>query len=134
MRPAAPSSPRFKPSIFRDRFQAWALRQRVWVDRSVQGVLVGRVVLYWFAAILYIGVGSACFQYNQNPDWTLTKHFQALFQQAWPWLPTTIMVLPLVIYDVVRLSNLFAGPVYRLRNHFENLRRDIAARDFSFVR
>ena len=109
-----------------------ALRQRVWVDRSVQGVLVGRVILYWFCALLYVGLGSACFQYNQNPEWTLAKHAQVLFGQVWPWLPTAFILLPLAIYDVVRLSNLFAGPVYRLRQHFASLRQDIACAPLVF--
>ena len=108
-----------------------ALRQQVWVDRSVQGVLVGRVILYWVYALLYVGIGSACFQYNQNPDWTLVKHSQVLFGQIWPWLPTAIFLLPLAIYDVVRLSNMFAGPVYRLRKHFAALRNDIACAPFT---
>jgi hypothetical protein len=109
-----------------------ALRQQVWVDRSVQGVLVGRVILYWVCALLYVGLGSACFQYNQNPDWTLAKHAQVLFGQMWPWLPTVIILLPLAVYDVVRLSNLFAGPVCRLRKHFAALREDIACAPLVF--
>ena len=108
-----------------------ASRQQVWVDRSVQGVLVGRVILYWVAALLYVGIGSACYQYNQNPDWTLAKHGQVLFGQIWPWLPTAIFLLPLAIYDVIRLSNLFAGPVYRMRKHFVALRNDIACAPFT---
>ncbi|MDX1928448.1 MAG: hypothetical protein SFV81_18105 [Pirellulaceae bacterium] len=102
------------------------------MDRSVQGVLVGRVILYWVCALLYVGLGSACFQYNQNPDWTLAKHAQVLFGQVWPWLPTAIILLPLAIYDVVRLSNLFAGPVCRLRKHFAALREDIACAPLVF--
>ena len=109
-----------------------ALRQQVWVDRSVQGVLVGRVILYWVCALLYVGIGSACFQFNQNPEWTLAKHAQVLFGQVWPWLPTAIILLPLAIYDVVRLSNLFAGPVCRLRKHFAALREDIACAQLTF--
>ncbi len=109
-----------------------ALRQQVWVDQSVQGVLVGRVVLYWFCAILYVGIGSACFQYNQNPEWTLAKHAFVLFDQMWPWLPTVVLVLPLAIYDVVRVSNLFVGPIYHLRKHFGALRQDIACAPLTF--
>lgn len=109
-----------------------ALRQQVWVDRSVQGVLVGRVLLYWLCAILYVGIGSACFQYNQNPEWTLTKHAVVLFSQMWPWIPTVVLILPLAIYDVVRLSNLFVGPIYRLRKHFAALRQDIACAPLTF--
>lgn len=109
-----------------------AQRQQVWVDRSVQGVLVGRVILYWFCAVLYVGLGSACFQYYQNPELTVATHFRRLFGQMWPWLPSAIMLLPLAIYDVVRLSNMFAGPVCRLRKHFAALRKDIACAQLVF--
>jgi hypothetical protein len=50
----------------------------------------------------------------------------------WPWLPTAIILLPLAIYDVVRLSNMFAGPVFRLRKHFAALRQDIACAPLTF--
>jgi hypothetical protein len=109
-----------------------ALRQQVWVDRSVQGVLTGRVVLYWLAGVLYVFVGIACFQYHQNPSWSIKEHATELFRQLWPWIPTTVLLLPLAIYDVVRLSNLFVGPIYRLRLHFEALRNDIACPPLGF--
>jgi len=50
----------------------------------------------------------------------------------WPWLPTAVLVLPLAIYDFARLSNLFVGPVYRLRKHFGALRQDIACAPLTF--
>ncbi len=108
------------------------LREKVWVDRNVQGVLIGRVVLYWISALLYAGLGSACFQYYQHPDWTLLSHAMALFNQFWPWLPSAILCLPLVIFDVVRLSNSFAGPIYRLRKHLDELNDDPSCRPLSF--
>jgi hypothetical protein len=109
-----------------------ALRQQVWIDKSVQGVLVGRVVLYWLCGVLYVGVGSACFQYYQNPDSSLLDHMTVLFHQIWPWLPTAILVLPLAIYDVVRLSNMFVGPIYRLRKHFSLLHSDMNSTPLNF--
>lgn len=109
-----------------------ALRQQVWVDRSVQGVLVGRVILYWGCAMLYVGISSICFQYNQNPEWTFAKHVQVLYDQVWPWLPSAVFLLPLAIYDVVRMSNLFAGPVFHLRKHFAAMRQDIACAPLVF--
>ncbi len=100
------------------------LREKVWVDRNVQGVLLGRVVLYWISALLYVGLGAACFQYYQHPDWTLLSHAKLLFSQFWPWLPSAIFFLPLVMFDVVRLSNRFAGPIYGLRKHLDELNDD----------
>jgi len=109
-----------------------ALRQQVWIDRSVQGVLVGRVILYWGFAMLYVGMSSVCFHYNQNPDWTVAKHAEVLFGQMWPWLPSAVFLLPLAIYDVVRMSNLFAGPVFRIRKHFAAMQQDIACAPLVF--
>lgn len=97
------------------------LRQKVWIDSHVQGVLIGRILLYWACGVLYVGLGSACFQYNQHPDWPVTQHAAVLFSQFWPWLPSAVLCLPLIVFDVIRLSNLFVGPIYRLRQHLTEL-------------
>ncbi len=101
-----------------------ALRQKVWIDGEVQGVLVGRVLIYWAFAMLYVGLGTICFQYYANPEWSVQQHASFLFSQFWPWIPSAILCLPLVVFDVIRLSNLFVGPVYRLRNHLLELNAD----------
>lgn len=108
------------------------LRQQVWVDRSVQGVLIGRIVLYWFVGIAYLGLGSACYQYYQHPNFSFGKHASVLFNQFWPWMPSLILFLPLVIFDIARLSNLFAGPIYRLRVHLAELNEDPTCRPLKF--
>lgn len=97
------------------------LRQKLWVDTNVQGVLIGRIVLYWVCALLYVTLGTACFQYYQHPNWTATRHLQSLFSQFWPWIPSAVLCLPLVIFDVIRLSNAFVGPIFRLRQHLNEL-------------
>lgn len=97
------------------------MRQKVWIDRHVQGVLVGRILLYWFGMLLYFGLSIVCYQWWQFPEWTIAEHGQALFEQVWPSLPSLILILPLVVFDVVRLSHRFVGPVYRLREHLTKL-------------
>ena len=99
-------------------------RQRVWIDRHVQGVLVGRVVLYWACGLVYLALGSACFQFWRFPDWTMGQHAQELLSQFGPWIPSLVLVMPLVIFDVLRLSHLFTGPIYRLRRHLQLLSSD----------
>lgn len=97
------------------------LRQRFWIDSNVQGVLIGRFVIYWAVGVLYLALGNLGFQYNQNPEYSFERHFAELFGQVWPWIPSLILFLPLVLFDVIRLSNLFVGPIYRLRNHLTKL-------------
>lgn len=100
------------------------MRQQVWIDRHVQGVLVGRVLLYWSGILIYFGLSIGCFHWWQNPEWTLSEHLGAMLEQVLPCLPTLLLLLPLVIFDIVRLSNRFAGPVYRLRKHLNDLSQD----------
>jgi hypothetical protein len=108
------------------------LRQTVWVDSNVQGALIGRIVLYWVSGLLYVTLGSTCFQYYQHPDWTAGEHAAALFSQFWPWIPSAVLCLPLVVFDVVRLSNLFVGPIYRLRQHLLDICEDPSCRALQF--
>lgn len=100
------------------------LRQKLLIDVDVQGALIGRVLIYWAVGLIYVALGSVCFQYYQEPEWTLSEHAQRLLSDFWPWLPSALLFLPLVIYDVVRLSNRFAGPIFRLRRHLGLLNKD----------
>ncbi|MCA9179800.1 MAG: hypothetical protein KDA51_00065, partial [Planctomycetales bacterium] len=97
-----------------------------------QGVLIGRVVLYWISGLLYLGVGCALSLYFQHPERALSEHFIEFIDVSWPWVPTAVCVLPLVMFDIVRLSNLFVGPVYRLRMHLSRLIQDPEVRPLSF--
>lgn len=108
------------------------LRQKVWIDRQVQGVLIQRVILYWLCGLVYIGLSTACYQYYQNPDWSFGEHISALFSQFGPWLPSFVLLLPLVIFDVVRLSNQFVGPIYRLKSHLNAITENANCRPMTF--
>lgn len=108
------------------------LRQRMWIDNRVQGVLVGRILIYWAAALTYFGLGSTVFQFYQHPEWTFAEHMVGAFSSIWPLLPSIILFLPLIIFDIVRLSNLFVGPIYRLRAHLIELTADPNCRPLNF--
>ncbi|MBX3423033.1 MAG: hypothetical protein KF752_15870 [Pirellulaceae bacterium] len=98
-----------------------AYRRILWIDNRVQGVLVGRVLIYWFATTLYFGVAIAVSQYFDHPDWSYVQHLGAWVSSVGVWLPSVVLLLPLVLFDVVRLSNQFVGPVYRLRQQLTRL-------------
>lgn len=98
-----------------------AFRRKIWIDSRVQGALIGRAVLYWFAVTLYFGVAFAVSIYCDNPQWTFQKQFAAWFSMIGPWLPSALLILPLVLYDIVRLSHQFVGPVHRARMQLERM-------------
>ncbi|MDG2383614.1 MAG: hypothetical protein P8N76_18220 [Pirellulaceae bacterium] len=94
-------------------------RRQIMIDQSVQGALTARVAVYW----------------------ALSMCFTLLFASSWAvWQPaaahTTILgmpvstlvgiggsliVLPIAIVDMIRISNRFVGPVHSLRNQMKRL-------------
>lgn len=108
------------------------MRQKIFIDRGVQGVLVGRIMLYWSALMLYFGLSLGCFQWMQYPEASAVEHLHAIFDQVWPCLPTFVLILPLVIFDIVRLSNRFVGPIYRLRMHLARLTENTSTYPLNF--
>lgn len=98
-----------------------SLRQRIWIDARIQGVLVGRIVFYWLATVAFFGVGIAVTQYCDHSDWTFAEHTRHWIGKTGPWIPSAFLLLPLVIYDIVRTSHAFAGPVNRARQQLNKL-------------
>lgn len=100
-------------------------RKTIFVNREVQGRLVYRVVLYWFACIFAIvgllaavPIAVSCF-YGAN------VHLGSLLFQVWvkfwPAFFASMLVLPIVILDTIRLSHRFVGPLLRIRNDMNRL-------------
>lgn len=96
-------------------------RRQILVNWHLQGIWVGRVVIYWSATMLYFGLTLAVSQYCENPEWSFSEHFSVWLSTVAPWLPSAALILPLVIYDVLRLSHQFVGPVVRLRNQLTKI-------------
>ena len=95
-------------------------RNKVFVDRSVQGSLAGRVSLHWicfFAILIAIQVLTTCMV---NPMLTHGELFKAVMQNNGLFLMAVVLLLPSFICDTVKLSNRFAGPMVRLKNAFQD--------------
>lgn len=96
-------------------------RSKEYVDPQVQGALWRRLVLHWLAftsvaAALVVGL-----------EW-MSDPFQqvgAVIVSAWwtysPLLLVLACLLPVFIFDSIRLSHRFAGPVFRLRKVMKEL-------------
>lgn len=98
-----------------------AFRKRIWIDYQVQGVLLGRVLIYWLAAMLYFGITVGVSSYYENPGYSFTQHSKVWIATVGPWLPSAILLLPLVLFDITRLSHQFVGPIHRARTQLERM-------------
>jgi hypothetical protein len=92
-----------------------SLRKRLFVDPKVQGALIGRVVLYWVVCLITMTLMLLCWRIVTGPARPFYTHFDDMWFHFGPALIASFLLLPLVIVDIVRLSNRFVGPLLRLR-------------------
>jgi hypothetical protein len=94
--------------------QAKRVRKRLFVDPKVQGALVLRVLLYWVVCVITITLMLLCWNVLRTP-----RMFYTFLDDMWyryaPAILASFVLLPMVMVDIIRLSNRFAGPLYRLR-------------------
>ncbi len=96
-------------------------RKKLFVDPSVQGALLKRIVLYWVFCLLFITVPLLIGKTFTEPDRLFFEQFGSLWSQYWPVLFTSLLLLPFVLYDVLKLSHRFTGPLVRLRREMGRL-------------
>jgi hypothetical protein len=98
-----------------------AVRRQLFVDPKIQGALALRVVLYWVACLITITLMLLCWRILTGPARMFHQHLDDMWFFYGPALLASFVLLPLVIIDVVRLSNRFVGPFLRLRRSMRAL-------------
>ena len=96
-------------------------RRKLFVDRAVQGALIGRALSYWVACLLFVTVPLCIGRVYAHPDQFIFQQFGALWKQFGPVLTCAVLMLPLVVYDLLQLTNRFVGPLVRLRREMQRL-------------
>ena len=90
-------------------------RKQLFVDPEVQGVLVARTIIYWVACTLSIALLLLCWRTLTGPVRPLSSHLADMWFFFGPALVASLLVMPLAVADIIRISNRFAGPLLRLR-------------------
>jgi nitrogen fixation/metabolism regulation signal transduction histidine kinase len=96
-------------------------RKQLFVDNKVQGALTLRVVAYWFYCLLTVALMTACWVILSETPQSSREMLQRVWAHAGPALLSSLLLLPIVVVDAIRLSNRFAGPVLRLRRGMKQL-------------
>lgn len=99
-----------------------ALRRTIFlVDPKVQGLLTARVIGYWLFSLFTISFLLICWNVLGGPARPFREVLLEVFQRFAPTATVSLIVLPLVVMDVLRVSNRFAGPAWRLKNALRDL-------------
>lgn len=100
-----------------------SLRKQMFVDPKVQGTLAWRVAFYWLVCLGNIFMMLLCWRVVTEPPKVFYAHVQDMWSLYGPTFLVAMLLLPLVIVDMIRLSNRFAGPMVRLRRAMGELAR-----------
>ena len=91
-------------------------RKKYFVDPAVQGAIVRRLLLHWGYAML---TGCFCLLmlqvFTAGSTLSLGEHLGMFFERYSLLFATMILTLPLFIYDSLRLSHRFVGPMIAVR-------------------
>ena len=91
-------------------------RKRLFVDPKVQSTLLVRAVMYWGFLIVAITIMLLCWRVFTGPARMFWTHFDELWFQCGPAFVASVLILPLIVTDMVRISNRFC--VYRNSDEF----------------
>ncbi len=85
------------------------------VDRAVQGNLMLRVILYWLFCVLSMSLLLFCWDVFHASGKGLVDLVKNHSLRYGPAISVSLLLLPIVMFDVLRHSNRFLRPIARLK-------------------
>jgi hypothetical protein len=109
-------------------------RKRLFVDRSVQGALLLRVIVYWWLSLFTVSVLLIYLEIVNGIAVPVGDHFNVahLWQEHVSVLVAFLVILPMLLWDSLILSNRFAGPFHRIRRTIHRLASGESAEPLQF--
>jgi hypothetical protein len=98
-------------------------RRRFLVDRDVQLGLISRLIFHWITFFATVVVGLPLFRALVLGDIStpLNQRLQHAAVDGSILLVIFVLLLPYFIYDSLKTTNRFAGPIHRLRSAMREL-------------
>jgi hypothetical protein len=91
-------------------------RSRILVDPKVQWSIAGRILCHWGMFLLcLVSIGTMVRVIAGAGSQPFAESWQAAMVAQIPNLGVMLLLLPVFLRDTLKLSNRFAGPMYRLR-------------------
>src|SRR5262245_61042047 len=86
-------------------------RRRIYfIDAKVQGALMVRVVVYWVYCLFTISLLLIWWNLFSGSSREFMDVLADVYKRFAPAAAASILIVPLVVMDVLRFSNRFAGP------------------------
>jgi hypothetical protein len=107
-------------------------RTTLLVDRQVQGALLWRIIVYWQFLVVSISLVLLAWDYYHTPSTSLAQAVLNVHARYGPVLFASLLLLPLIMFDVVRITNRIVGPVVRMRQALRDVADGLPAQPLNF--
>ncbi|MBX9788917.1 MAG: HAMP domain-containing protein [Pirellulales bacterium] len=98
-------------------------RKQLFVDPHVQGALIARIIGYWLSCLLTVIVMVVNWRILTEGDKLWHQQLTDIWRSMGPAFVVALVLLPIALYDILRLSNRVVGPIVRLRSALRALAR-----------
>jgi hypothetical protein len=96
-------------------------RNNLLIDQTVQGSLLRRIGFYSLACGLYFLMTLVITESLSNPRESIAETTRRCLDEAIFWAPGMMLLAPIILYDLLRVTNRLAGPIFRLRRELGRL-------------
>jgi hypothetical protein len=107
-------------------------RKKRFVDSQVQCGILFRLFGYWALCMLFITLPLAICRTLLQPEFLFMTHMGLVWKLHWPILLALAFLLPFGAYDILKFSNRFAGPIFRLRRELKEFAKTGSMRCIKF--
>lgn len=92
-------------------------RKKTLVDAEVQGGILRKIAVHWAMFFLCNAMALMIWiRLFEQPDADWGQTLADTFRRFLPFFVITIALIPAFVWDTMKLTNRFAGPILRLRN------------------
>ncbi|MCU0712457.1 MAG: hypothetical protein MUC43_10385 [Pirellula sp.] len=109
------------------------LRNKLFIDSPVQTMLVTRVLIHWIVFFSLFFLTLLTIEYFlRDPGLNLFDCAKAVVTKHAVLVAISIALLPAFLYDTIKMSHRFAGPIYRFRKNLKILAEGKPVEEISF--
>lgn len=101
-------------------------RTRALVDPEVQGGVLRKVAMHWVVFFICNALALMIWiRLFEQPDADWGQTFGDTFRRFLPFFVITMALIPAFVWDTLKLTNRFAGPILRLRSALSDASRGL---------
>ena len=108
-------------------------RRKALVDSEVQGGILRKIAVHWVVFFVCNAMALMIWiRLFEQPDASWDQALEGTLRRFLPFFVITMALIPAFVWDTLKMTNRFAGPIFRLRNALSDASAGRAVKPLSF--